>query len=116
ARRELTLASDQDNALAYDGDDGDPAVDSYFERMGRSVNAGLERFGFGPDNNGVLASSRLWRMSSVAWLRVFEECFTSPDRSHLIRATVAFDFRHVGGGLDIVQPLVGVLREARRYP
>ena len=116
ARREFTLASDQENALAYDDADGDPSVDSYFERMGRFVSGGLERIGVKPDANGVLASSRRWRMSRSEWLRVFEECFTSPDRSHLIRATVAFDFRHVGGGLEIVQPLVGVLREARRYP
>ncbi len=33
-----------------------------------------------------------------------------------MRATVSFDFRHVGGGLEIVSPLVEVLRRARNYP
>ena len=32
-------------------------------------------------------------MSRTAWLRTFDECLTEPDESHLIRATVAFDFR-----------------------
>jgi CBS domain-containing protein len=38
-----------------------------------------------------------------------------PDRSHLVRAAVAFDFRHVVGGLDIVPPLAEVVRDARRH-
>jgi CBS domain-containing protein len=112
ARREFTLASDQENALAYEDADGDPAVDAYFEQMGRFVSGGLSRIGVQADANGVLASSPRWRMSRTDWLQVFSDVFESPDRSHLIRATVAFDFRHVGGGLEIVQPLVAVLREA----
>ena len=44
ARRELTLASDQDNALAY-ADPADPEVDAYFERVAQDVNAGLVRAG-----------------------------------------------------------------------
>ena len=115
ARREFTLGSDQDNALAY-ADSGDRGeVDAYFERMARDVNDGLDRCGFGADNNDVLASSRLWRMPESEWLHVFEDVYGSPDRSHLIRATVAFDFRHVAGGLEIVAPLVAVLRTAKNH-
>jgi CBS domain-containing protein len=55
-------------------------------------------------------------MPESRWLRVFEECFESPDESHLIRATVAFDFRHGAGGLGIVAPLVAVLRRAPDFP
>jgi CBS domain-containing protein len=33
-----------------------------------------------------------------------------------VRAAVSFDFRHVGGGLDVVPPLVDVVRHARDYP
>jgi len=64
ARREFTLASDQDNALAYaDPEPGEEAaVDAYFERLGSDVNDGLARCGIGVDNNGVLAGKRLWRM------------------------------------------------------
>ena len=77
---------------------------------------GLARCGFQPDANQVLARNRLWRMSQPEWLRVFEECLESPDESHLIRATVAFDFRHAAGGLEVVPPLVAVLRRASDYP
>jgi CBS domain-containing protein len=118
ARREFTLASDQDNALAY----ADPspeeaeAVDAYFERLGADVNAGLARCGIGVDNNGVMAGKRLWRMSKGGWLRTFEECLRIPDESHLIRATVAFDFRPAAGGLAVAGDLTGKIRAAREHP
>jgi CBS domain-containing protein len=115
ARRETTLASDQDNAFAYDDGVG-PEVDEWFARMTADVNAGLARCGFGADNAEVLARNPTWRMSAGRWREVLEECLEHPDRSHLVRAAVSFDFRHVGGGLEIVSPLVEVLRRARDHP
>jgi CBS domain-containing protein len=114
ARREVTLASDQENAIAY-ADDGEPSADAYFGDIARDVNRALARCGFPPDANRVLAESPLWRMSERAWIRVFEDCLESPDRSHLIRATVAFDFRQLQGGLPITPPLVAVLRHATSH-
>ena len=115
ARRELTLASDQDNALAY-ADPADPEVDSYFERIAKDVNAGLVRAGFGADLSGVVAGNAPWRMSESQWIQAFRDCLVSPDWSHLVRAAVSFDFRHVAGGLEVTPPLVAVLRHARDYP
>jgi len=116
ARRELTLASDQDNALAYQGEGRDPQVDAYFARVAEDVNAGLARCGLGADAADVLARNAEWRMSEGEWIRIFDECFEQPDRSHLVRAAVSFDFRHVAGGLEIVSPLVERIRETPRHP
>lgn len=118
ARREFTLCSDQDNALAYATPSQDVAaeVDRYFEQLGKEVNGGLARCGFGIDNNGVLAGSPQWRMSKAAWLRTFDECLEEPDESHLIRATVAFDFRAAAGGLTIAAQLMERIRAARSHP
>jgi CBS domain-containing protein len=121
ARREFTLASDQDNALAYarpaPGAGLTPeAADAYFERLGQDVNDGLERCGIGIDNNGVMARERRWRMSKPDWLRTFDECLTQPDESHLVRATVAFDFRPAAGGLTLVSDLTSRIRAAREHP
>jgi CBS domain-containing protein len=115
ARREVTLASDQDNAFAY-ADDGGPEADGYFARLTKDVNDGLARCGLGEDASEVLARSPKWRMSATAWRQTFDECLERPDRSHLVRASVAFDFRHVVGPLEIVPPLVEVLRRAREHP
>ncbi|HEY1566374.1 MAG TPA: putative nucleotidyltransferase substrate binding domain-containing protein [Solirubrobacteraceae bacterium] len=121
ARREFTLASDQDNALAYarpapGGTLTPEAADAYFEQLGQDVNEGLERCGIGIDNNGVMARNRLWRMSKPDWLRTFDECLTQPDESHLVRATVAFDFRPAAGGLAVVAELTARIRAAREHP
>jgi CBS domain-containing protein len=116
ARRELTLASDQDNALAYAGTGRDPEIDSYFERVAADVNAGLMRCGLGADAADVLARNEEWRMSEGEWVRIFDECFEHPDRSHLVRAAVSFDFRHVAGGLEIVPPLVDRIRASPQHP
>jgi CBS domain-containing protein len=118
ARRELTLASDQDNALAYASvSDGGSAqdVDDYFARLGADVNDGLVRCGIGVDNNGVLARNRQWRMSSEDWLKTFDDVLREPDESHLIRATVAFDFRSSAGGLIIAPELTERMRAARTH-
>ncbi len=115
ARREFTLASDQDNALAYGDSATEDDADVYFERLGSDVNGGLERCGIGLDNNGVLAGKRLWRMSKAAWLRTFDECFEQPDESHLIRATVAFDFRVAAGGLAVAAEFTSRIRRAREH-
>ena len=118
ARSEFTLASDQDNALAYakppQGDEA--AVDAYFERLGTDVNEGLVKCGIARDNNGVLAGRRLWRMSKPDWLRTFDETLAEPSESHLVRATVAFDFRTTAGGLELAAELTERIREARQHP
>jgi CBS domain-containing protein len=118
ARRELTLASDQDNALAYatPAPGQEQAVDDYFAALGADVNAGLAKCGFGVDHNQVLAGNRRWRMSNTEWLRTFDECLRIPDASHLIRASVAFDYRPAAGGLTIATALNERIRAARQYP
>jgi CBS domain-containing protein len=114
ARREFTLGSDIENALAYD--DGDETADAYFAGLGEDVSSGLRQCGFSLDPNDVVASNPLWRMSAAQWVETFEACLASPDRSHLIRANVAFDFRQIAGGLDVAPPLVAVLRDAKNHP
>ncbi len=83
ARREFTLASDQDNALAYaDVEPGAASeVDAYFERLGADVNDGLVRCGIGLDNNGVLARNRQWRMSKT---RLAEDVRRRPARARRV--------------------------------
>jgi CBS domain-containing protein len=114
ARREFTLGSDLEYALAYATDE--PEVDGYFARFAQDVTDGLARCGFQLDPNEVVASNKLWRMSEERWVEVFRECLESPDRSHLIRANVAFDFRQTAGGLEVTPRLVAVLRQAKDHP
>ena len=114
ARNELTLASDQDNALAYD-DTEEPEVDAYFKLVADVVNSGLARCGFSLDESGVLASDPHWRLTQSAWLAVFSRCLQVFDWRHLLRASIAFDFRQVAGDLSITAPLTELLRTAPRH-
>jgi len=113
ARSELTLASDQDNGLAYE-DTAEPGADAYFAAMADNVNTGLARCGFSYDESGVLARDPHWRLSRSSWVGVFQRCLEVWDWNHLLRASIAFDFRRVAGDLDIVTPLSGILRQAPR--
>jgi CBS domain-containing protein len=64
----------------------------------------------------VLARDARWRMTDERWAAVLRECLEHPDRSGLVRAAVAFDFRHVAGGLPVVAPLVAIIRTAPAHP
>ncbi len=111
ARSELTLASDQDNGLAY-ADTDDPAVDEYFRLVAEEVNEGLRRCGFALDPHGVLARYGEWRMTLSAWKDVFADCLEGKDLERLARASVAFDFRQVAGELYIDLALTEIMRQA----
>ena len=110
-RSELTLASDQDNGLAYDDTD-DPAVADYFRVLAQSVNVGLERCGLPMDPHGVLARNRQWRMTLSQWKAVFEDCLGGKDLDRMARASVSFDYRQIGGELYVDKALTDVMREA----
>jgi len=114
ARSELTLASDQDNGLAF-ADSDDPAVDEYFSLMARAINGGLGRCGFSPDAHGVLASNDDWRMPASKWCEVFTNCLKGWDTDRLFRAAIGFDFRHVAGELSMVPRLTEIIRQAPGY-
>jgi CBS domain-containing protein len=55
-------------------------------------------------------------MSKADWLRTFDEALAEPTESHLIRATVAFDFRETAGGLEVAPELADRIRTARDHP
>jgi CBS domain-containing protein len=115
ARSELTLASDQDNGLAY-ADTDDPAVDGFFRLVAEDVNGGLVRCGFAADPHGVLARTAQWRMSLAQWQATFRDCLQGRDLDRMARASVAFDYRQVAGELRVDLALTDIMREAPRHP
>ena len=114
ARGELTLASDQDNGLAF-ADTDDPGALDYFRAMAVAVNGGLERCGFVADPHGVVASRDEWRMSFSQWREVFADCLRGIDLDRLVTAAITFDLRQVAGDLVIVPPLQSIVRQAPRF-
>jgi CBS domain-containing protein len=113
-RSELTLASDQDNGLAYEDTD-EAGVDDYFHVLGRDVNEALGRCGFSPDEHGVVVHNKKWRLQASDWLRMFNECLGGWDTDRLFRAAIGFDLRHLYGDLDILPQLTDIIRQAPRH-
>jgi CBS domain-containing protein len=114
ARSELTVASDQDNGLAYEDTD-DPRAPDYFRDLARAVNAGIESCGLPADPHGVLARRAEWRMSLSRWRAVFEDCLDGKDLDRLARASVAFDYRQIAGELYVDKVLTDVLRQVPEH-
>ena len=110
-RSELTLASDQDNGIAFEDDD-DPGVEEYFRSMAEDVNRGLARCGFELDPHGVVASNPHYRMPQARWMSSFAHYLGGWDNDRLIGAAIAFDFRQVAGDLAITPALTEIVRQA----
>ena len=115
ARSELTLASDQDNGLAY-ADTDDPAAEEYFRLLAEDVNRGLARCGFPADPHGVLASTPQWRTTLSTWKRIFEFVLEGRDLDRMARASVCFDYRRVAGELFVDEALTDIMRTVPEHP
>jgi CBS domain-containing protein len=113
-RRELSLFSDLDNGLAYDGTD-DPREDAYFLRLATDVNDGLSRCGYALDPHGVVATNGDWRLQASEWVEVFADSLRCWNGERLLRAAICFDVRQVAGRLHVTPLLEDVMRRAPGY-
>jgi CBS domain-containing protein len=107
-RREQTLLTDQDNALVF-ADEGEGGR-AWYEALAERVNADLEAAGFPPCPAGHMARREQGSLSE--WTRRFNACIDEP-RPH--GAALLFDFRRLGGTLDLA-PLEAAVSRASRNP
>ncbi len=107
-RAEQTLVTDQDNAIVY-ADEGLPAR-GWFDALARRVTGDLETAGFPACHGGHMAGK--WQGTLSEWTKRFHDCVDEP-RPH--DAALFFDFRKVGGHLDL-EPLEVALARASRSP
>jgi CBS domain-containing protein len=110
-RMEQTLLTDQDNALVF-ADEGAARAD-WYRALAERVNADLEAAGFPPCPGGYMA--RKWHGPLSEWKQRFEGWIDVPSPQALLVASVFFDFRPVGGTLDL-EPLEALLEGAARRP
>jgi CBS domain-containing protein len=96
-RMEQTLLTDQDNALVFD-DSGIPQR-AWFQLLAEKVNADLEAAGFPACAGGYMA--RHWNHPLGEWVSRFHGWIDSPSPQALLQSSIFFDFRRVGGHLDL---------------
>lgn len=104
-RQELTLHSDQDNALIL-ADRFDPARHAdYFAELAGNVSDGLAACGFAYCPGGMMASNPRWRLPVAAWDALFADWIAHTDPQKARLATNLFDFRVVHGEAALARPL-----------
>ncbi|KAA0256211.1 MAG: cyclic nucleotide-binding/CBS domain-containing protein [Acidobacteria bacterium] len=106
-RFEQTLLTDQDNALVH-ADDG-PEAARYFSALAEKVVADLVAAGFPPCPGGYMATK--WNGPLSAWTERFAGWIETPQAEAVLAAAIFFDFRSVGGTLDLT-PLHDLLASA----
>jgi CBS domain-containing protein len=115
ARRECVPSSDQDSAMAWEGDD-DPAVrEVLMERAGFVVD-GLERCGLAACDKGVLASKPLFARPVEGWLEFVGKMLADPDQEKaLIFVSVIVEGRAVWDADVAATPIARELERARDH-
>lgn len=108
---EQTLLTDQDNALVY-ADAGASQAD-WFRRFAELVNADLVAAGFPVCPGGFMARS--WHGTLTSWAERFRGWIEVPTPQALLVASIFFDFRRVGGTLDL-SPLEELVAAAGARP
>lgn len=102
-RREMGVASDQDNALIL-GNEYDPNIHGqYFQRLGSFVCEGLATAGQELCPGEMMASNPQWRMSEQDWNNTFHTWVTAPDPDALLYAQTFFDMRGIYGDAAMAQ-------------
>jgi CBS domain-containing protein len=116
ARREALPGSDVDSAVAWAGEDRDPAMIDYALRVGRRVDDGLRACGFRADARGTTAANALLVRSIESWRRAAQSWLEDPTQEQaLILVSVVVDSRPVWGihtGLSLAEGF----RDARQHP
>jgi CBS domain-containing protein len=118
ARREQSLHSDQDHAIAFDLPPGTDAgdVDPYFASLAEAVTADLEAAGIPRCAGGVMATERPLRRPLAHWTGAFRGWMTDIGTGGSFQASIVFDYRRIAGSLDIEPALDEVLADAPGHP
>ncbi|MCM8626933.1 DUF294 nucleotidyltransferase-like domain-containing protein [Accumulibacter sp.] len=104
-RHELSLNSDQDNALVL-ADEFEPEQHAaYFTRLAHEVCGGLAACGIQPCSGEMMATNPQWRQPVAAWSRLFGDWIDHPDPHKARLASNLFDFRTVHGDDQLTAPL-----------
>jgi CBS domain-containing protein len=110
-RREQSLLTDQDHALAYAEDSADAR--KYFSQLAKQVTHGLRRAGIPYCPGGYMATN--WRRPLPAWENIFRNWLDRPSSRGVVEAEVFLDYRSIHGELDL-QPIDAILRTAADRP
>lgn len=103
ARKEQTLATDQDNALIYG--DGSPEGKDYFMKFGEMFCDGLNTAGYKYCRGGNMSNNKKWNQPLRKWKLYYEDWMSEPEGEALSFCNVFFDQRCIYGDLTLLSGL-----------
>ena len=114
ARQEQAIHTDQDHALAFEGDRevAEPAL----APLAEFVTAGLEQAGFARCRGEVMAANPALRLSVDEWVERFDHWMNLQTPQASEQLSVVFDFRRVAGDLDAEAPMNEAMKLAVERP
>ncbi|MFP4249688.1 MAG: DUF294 nucleotidyltransferase-like domain-containing protein [Armatimonadota bacterium] len=117
-REELTLTSDQDNALIYaDSAADDESVSEYFVALGHRVCGWLDEAGFPYCRGEIMAQNPRWSQPLSTWRGYFSEWIRSAEPLEVLEFIAFFDFRPVHGERELADDLrAHVFAETEAHP
>jgi CBS domain-containing protein len=103
-RKEEIIATDQDNALVYLGDN--PAA------LANNINESLAKIGIPKCLGNYMASNSMWNQPLPAWKEYFKQWFSDPIPYHLRYLSVFLDMRPVYGETALYNELLESIKPA----
>lgn len=98
-RREMGMASDQDNAMVLSDDYDEAEHGQYFADLAEFVCQSLDTAGQVLCPGDMMASNPQWRQTASQWEDTFHSWVTAPNADALLHAQTFFDFRAIHGDL-----------------
>lgn len=104
-RREMGMASDQDNALILENSYREAEHAAYFAELSDDVCTALAECGYPLCPGDMMASNPQWRMTLSQWETTFHGWVTAPGPDALLHAQTFFDIRGIHGDQHLVDDL-----------
>jgi len=114
ARQEQAIRTDQDHALAFEGDPD--AAGASLAPLAEFVTAGLEAAGISRCTGNVMATNDALRLSLQQWVGRFEYWMNLESPKASEQLSIVFDFRRVAGALEADVALDTVMATAPQRP
>ena len=112
-RGEMSLKTDQDNALVYDAPAAvAPQVEEWLARWAGQVNQNLDRIGLSLCQGGMMAGNPSWRHSLERWATQFDDWLARSEAMHIMQVAAACDLRLVHGDMALEEPVKKSLMDA----
>lgn len=102
-RKEMGLASDQDNALVLSNEYDLITHGEYFAQLSEYVCHGLDTAGQVLCPGEMMASNPEWRMTASQWADTFHQWITAPEPDALLYAQTFFDMRPIHGDVQLAE-------------